>query len=178
MSIPYLLEEAPPLNSRRIWDKKVNKRRPRISAAALMRLLFWDFIFVKSDVLQFKVIIFHRSSITAVLNNTRSSLQGCCCCFLFFLVCFVFVFVFLPTAKCIFGGRQPSVIEQRLHSIRLIPMALYSRQNSWFVFQVHHMNFTFKLKFLNCYLVSHMLHQGFNIRILYSSFNFCIRDYH
>ena len=56
--------------------------------------------------------------------------------------------------------------------------SLYPRQNSWFVFEVHHMNFTFKLKFLYCYLVFYVLHQGFNMRILYSSFNFYIRDYH
>ena len=57
-------------------------------------------------------------------------------------------------------------------------MALYPRQNSWFVFEVHHMNFTFKLKFLYGYLVFYMLHQGLNMRILYLSFKFYIRDYH
>ena len=34
--LPYLIESAPPSNKRRIWDKKVNKRCPRISAAPLM----------------------------------------------------------------------------------------------------------------------------------------------
>jgi len=60
-------------NKRRIWDKKVNKRRSQISVAARVRRLFkkfsvtkthckasqtqhWKFIFTKSDVLQFKMI--------------------------------------------------------------------------------------------------------------------------
>ena len=33
-------DSASPSNKRRIWDKKVHKRRPRISAAAPMRRLF------------------------------------------------------------------------------------------------------------------------------------------
>ena len=40
--------------------------------------------------------------VTAVLNNSRPSR------------------VFFPMAKCVFGGRQSSVIEERLHSTRLI----------------------------------------------------------
>ena len=46
------------------------------------------------------------------------------------------------------------------------------------VFEVHHMNFTFKLKFLYCYLVFYMLPQGLNMRVLYLSFKFYIRDDH
>ena len=73
-------------------------------------------------------------------------------------------------------SKKPNTVEgnHRL-TMDLMPgsMALYPRQNSRFVFEVHHMNFTFKLNFLYCYLVFYMLHQGFNMRILYSSFN-CI----
>ena len=37
------LDWAPPLNKRHIWDKKVNKRRPRIIATVLMWCLFEEF---------------------------------------------------------------------------------------------------------------------------------------
>ena len=52
-----------------------------------------------------------------------------------------------------------------------------SPPNPWFVFEVHHLNSSFKLKFLYCYLISYVLHQGFR-RILYLSFKFYIHDYH
>ena len=65
----------------------------------------------------------------------------------------------------------------RANSPSVFTMAFHPRQNSWFVFEVHHMNFTFKLKLLYCYLVFYMLHQGFNMHILYLSFKLYIRDY-
>ena len=81
------------LNKHRTWSGKVNKRRPRISAAAPVRCLFeyfhkmikkircnrcnvvlsqeWEFIFINRDVFQFKVSISRRSFIQFSLQNLR-----------------------------------------------------------------------------------------------------------
>ena len=45
--VQYLLEQAPPSNNRRIWDKKADKFQPRISAADPMRCLFEEFRQIK-----------------------------------------------------------------------------------------------------------------------------------
>ena len=78
----------------------------------------------------------------------------------------------LESSLCLFFFRTCT------NSPSVFPMAFHPRQNSWFVSEVHHMNFTLKLKFLYCYLVFYMLHQGFNMRILYLSFKLYIHDYH
>ena len=78
----------------------------------------------------------------------------------------------LESSLCFFFFRTHA------NSPSVFPMVFHPCQNSWFVFAVHHMKFTFKLKFLYCYLVFYMLHQGFNMRILYLSFKLYIHDYH
>ena len=58
--ISAVLDLAPPSNKRRIWDKKVNKRRPRISAAPTMRRLFEEFCITRKDTINDKGVRFHR----------------------------------------------------------------------------------------------------------------------
>ena len=49
--LPYFLEKSLPPNKHRNCDKKVNKRRPRISAGILMWCLFEEFRIIKKQLL-------------------------------------------------------------------------------------------------------------------------------
>ena len=61
--LPYLLELAPPLKKRRIWDKKVNKRRPRISAAPpMLSPLIFSLSFSWNSQVFFHRVNFSRNS--------------------------------------------------------------------------------------------------------------------